>query len=84
MVVLPEVDTNYSVLVVGLVSLLAALLLPPLLPSLEVLAVFELGVLLSPDAGALLLPVLPVLGGVPVAGALPPRKSVTYQPEPFS
>jgi len=79
---LPEVDRNYSVLVDGLVSLLAALLLPPLLPSFELLAVLELGVLLSPpDAAALL---LPVPDAVPVAGALPPRKSVTYQPEPFN
>src|SRR5690242_20603042 len=43
-----------------------------------------LAVLLSP--ALLLLPLLPLSadGAVPVAGALPPRKSVTYQPVPLS
>jgi len=40
------------------------------------------GVALSEDVVS---PALPGVGGTPVAGAvLSPRKSVTYQPEPFS
>jgi hypothetical protein len=40
------------------------------------------------DASVLLVLLVPlsedVAGAVPVAGALPPRKSVTYQPVPFN